>query len=180
MLWSIVSNAALRCIANQQVSKQAVSQVSTMSQVTTSGRTVVITVPRSAAPQPAAPALPQAASPQLPANIQIPPGELQQTNDTSNCLHCWYCLYVHRFNLLHVKPLLLLHLIHSRNANIYWPRDLVNDSVYPRMHFDALQWLASWNNHIGAHCYTFIGEYKLSVESECIFLRAFKSHNSSL
>ncbi|XP_075342286.1 transcription initiation factor TFIID subunit 4-like [Odontesthes bonariensis] len=63
-------------IANQQVAKQAVSQV------TTSGRTVVITVPRSAAPQPPAPALPQAASPQLPANIQIPPGMILIRSDS--------------------------------------------------------------------------------------------------
>lgn len=60
-----------------QVTKPALSQVVSMNQATTPGRTVVITVPRTAAPQPVAvaPRLPSA-SPQLPANIQIPPGEL--------------------------------------------------------------------------------------------------------
>ncbi|XP_041862899.1 transcription initiation factor TFIID subunit 4-like isoform X4 [Melanotaenia boesemani] len=63
---------------SQQV---AVSQVPSISQVTTPGRTVVITVPRSAVPQPAAPALPQAASQQLPSNIQIPPGMMLIRSD---------------------------------------------------------------------------------------------------
>lgn len=65
-----------------QVTKPAVSQVSSLNQATTPGRTVVITVPRSAGPQSVtvAPRLPHTASPQLPANIQIPPGELQHTN----------------------------------------------------------------------------------------------------
>lgn len=64
---------------SQLVTKPALSQVASMNQATTPGRTVVITVPRTAAPQPVtvAPRLPQTASPQLPANIQIPPGELQ-------------------------------------------------------------------------------------------------------
>lgn len=50
-----------------QVTKTVLSQVAPINQVPTPGRTVMITVPR--------PAAPQAASPQLPANIQIPPGD---------------------------------------------------------------------------------------------------------
>ncbi|GLD65339.1 transcription initiation factor TFIID subunit 4-like protein, partial [Lates japonicus] len=58
-----------------QVTKPPLSQVTSMNQATTPGRTVVITVPRVAAPQPVAvaPRLPQTASSQLPANIHIPP-----------------------------------------------------------------------------------------------------------
>lgn len=72
-----------------QVTKPALSQVTSMSQTATPGRTVVITVPRAAAPQTVAvaPRLPQGTSPQLPANIQIPPGELHH--------HLWSPLYSH-------------------------------------------------------------------------------------
>lgn len=79
----VVSKVATpgRVIANgqPQVTKAALSQVASMNQATTPGRTVVITVPRAAGPQPVTvnPRLPQAASTQLPANIQIPTGELQ-------------------------------------------------------------------------------------------------------
>lgn len=61
---------------NQQTTKQPQNQVASLKQVTTTGRTVLITVPRSATAQPVTPRLPQATSPHLPANIQIPPGEL--------------------------------------------------------------------------------------------------------
>lgn len=59
-----------------QITKAVLSQVASINQLPTSGRTVMITVPRSAAPQTLAvtPQLPPSASPQ-PANIQIPPGE---------------------------------------------------------------------------------------------------------
>eukprot|EP00064_Thunnus_orientalis_P009955 superscaffoldBa00001301_g9981 len=66
-----------------QVTKAAVSQVASMNLTTTPGRTVMITVPRAAAPQPVAvaPRLPQTASTQLPANIQIPPGMMLIRSD---------------------------------------------------------------------------------------------------
>ncbi len=61
-----------------QVTKPTLRQVASMSHAATPGRTVMITVPRAAAPQTVAvaPRLQQTASPQLPANIQIPSGEL--------------------------------------------------------------------------------------------------------
>ncbi|XP_038572787.1 transcription initiation factor TFIID subunit 4 isoform X1 [Micropterus salmoides] len=66
-----------------QLTKPALSQLASMNQATTPGRTVVITVPRAAAPQPVtvAPRLPQTASPQVPANIQIPPGMMLIRSD---------------------------------------------------------------------------------------------------
>ncbi|XP_044055805.1 transcription initiation factor TFIID subunit 4B isoform X5 [Siniperca chuatsi] len=71
-----------------QVTKPALSQLASMNQATTSGRTVVITVPRAAAPQPVtvAPRLPQTASPQLPANIQIPPGMMLIRSDSGQLM----------------------------------------------------------------------------------------------
>lgn len=71
----VVANAGVSA-GNQQTTKQPQNQVASVKQVTTTGRTVLITVPRSATAQPVTPRLPQAASPHLPANIQIPPGEL--------------------------------------------------------------------------------------------------------
>ncbi|KAM3876227.1 transcription initiation factor TFIID subunit 4-like [Diretmus argenteus] len=55
---------------------------------TTPGRTLVITVPRTTAPQPVtvAPRLPQTASPQFPANIQIPPGMVLIRSDTGQLM----------------------------------------------------------------------------------------------
>ncbi|XP_071777357.2 transcription initiation factor TFIID subunit 4-like [Centroberyx gerrardi] len=52
------------------------------------GRTVVITVPRTTAPQPVAvaPRPPQTASPQLPANIQIPPGMVLIRSDSGQLM----------------------------------------------------------------------------------------------
>lgn len=73
----VVTNAGGLGANTQQVAKQALSQLGSVKQVATAGRTVLITVPRSAAAQSVTPRLPQAASPQLPANIQIPPGEQQ-------------------------------------------------------------------------------------------------------
>ncbi|KAG8003236.1 putative ATP-dependent RNA helicase DDX10 [Nibea albiflora] len=71
-----------------QVTKPALSQVTSMSQTTTPGRTVVITVPRAAAPQTVAvaPRLPQGTSPQLPANIQIPPGMMLIRSDSGQLM----------------------------------------------------------------------------------------------
>jgi len=65
-----------------QGTKPVLSQVTSKNQATTPGRTVVITVPRAAGTQTVTvpSRLPQTASTQLPANIQIPPGELQHTN----------------------------------------------------------------------------------------------------
>ncbi|XP_068563878.1 transcription initiation factor TFIID subunit 4 [Cebidichthys violaceus] len=70
------------------VAKPALSQVASMNQTTTPGRTVVITVPRAAGPQTAtvAPRLPQTASPQLPANIQIPPGMMLIRSDSGQLM----------------------------------------------------------------------------------------------
>ncbi|XP_056893630.1 transcription initiation factor TFIID subunit 4-like isoform X2 [Takifugu flavidus] len=58
-----------------QITKAVVSQVPSMNQLTTLGRTVMITVPRSAAPQALAltPQMPQSTSSHQ-ANLQIPPG----------------------------------------------------------------------------------------------------------
>ncbi|XP_062280140.1 transcription initiation factor TFIID subunit 4 [Scomber scombrus] len=66
-----------------QAAKAAVSQVASMNPSTTPGRTVMITVPRPANPQPVtvAPRLQQTASTQLPANIQIPPGMMLISSD---------------------------------------------------------------------------------------------------
>lgn len=60
-----------------QVTKAVLSQVASVNQVTTPGRTVMITVPRAAAPHTVAvtPRLPQPVSTRLPANIHVPPGE---------------------------------------------------------------------------------------------------------
>lgn len=60
-----------------QITKAVVSQVPSINQLTTLGRTVMITVPRSAAPQALAltPQMPQSTSSHQ-ANLQIPPGEL--------------------------------------------------------------------------------------------------------
>ncbi|TKS74184.1 TFIID subunit 4 RNA polymerase II [Collichthys lucidus] len=71
-----------------QVTKPVLSQVTSMSQTATSGRTVVITVPRAAAPQTVAvaPRLPQGTSPQLPANIQIPPGMMLIRSDNGQLM----------------------------------------------------------------------------------------------
>ncbi|XP_054452306.1 transcription initiation factor TFIID subunit 4-like isoform X2 [Anoplopoma fimbria] len=66
-----------------QVTNPALSQAASVNPATTPGRTVVITVPRAAGPQPVtvAPRLPQTVSPQLPANIQIPPGMMLICSD---------------------------------------------------------------------------------------------------
>ncbi|KAL6108604.1 taf4b [Pungitius sinensis] len=59
-----------------------------VSTTTTPGRTVVITVPRAAAPQtvPVAPRLPHTGPPQLPANIQIPPGMMLIRSDSGQLM----------------------------------------------------------------------------------------------
>ncbi|XP_059197169.1 transcription initiation factor TFIID subunit 4 [Centropristis striata] len=71
-----------------QVTKVALSQVASMNQAPTPGRTVVITVPRAAGPQPVTvtPRLPQTASPHLPANIQIPPGMMLIRSDSGQLM----------------------------------------------------------------------------------------------
>uniref|UniRef100_A0A3B4V4U2 TAF4B RNA polymerase II, TATA box binding protein (TBP)-associated factor n=1 Tax=Seriola dumerili TaxID=41447 RepID=A0A3B4V4U2_SERDU len=71
-----------------QVTKPALSQVAPMNQATTPGRTVVITVPRTAAPQPVAvaPRLPQTTASQLPANIHIPPGMMLIRSDSGQLM----------------------------------------------------------------------------------------------
>ncbi|XP_035503954.1 transcription initiation factor TFIID subunit 4-like isoform X2 [Scophthalmus maximus] len=72
----------------RQVTKPALSQVAYMNQATTTGRTVVITVPRTAAPQPVAvaPQVPQTASSHLPANIQIPSGMVLIRSDSGQLM----------------------------------------------------------------------------------------------
>ncbi|XP_071342896.1 transcription initiation factor TFIID subunit 4-like isoform X4 [Trachinotus anak] len=71
-----------------QVTKPALSQMTSTNQATTPGRTVVITVPRTAAPQPVAvaPCLPQTAASPLPANIQIPPGMMLIRSDSGQLM----------------------------------------------------------------------------------------------
>nr|XP_020476582.1 transcription initiation factor TFIID subunit 4-like [Monopterus albus] len=71
-----------------QVTKPALTQVAPMNQATTSGRTVVITVPRTLAPPAVtvAPHLPQTTSPQLPANIQIPAGMMLIRSDSGQLI----------------------------------------------------------------------------------------------
>lgn len=72
----VTTSGVVSANSQLQVTKPALSQVTSINQATVPGRTVVITVPRPAAPQPVtvAPRLPQTSS--LPANIQIPSGEL--------------------------------------------------------------------------------------------------------
>ncbi|XP_042340145.1 transcription initiation factor TFIID subunit 4 [Plectropomus leopardus] len=72
-----------------QMTKPALSHVTSINQAATPGRTVVITVPRAAGPQPVpvAPRLPQpAASPQLPANIHIPAGMMLIRSDSGQLM----------------------------------------------------------------------------------------------
>ncbi|XP_026178666.1 transcription initiation factor TFIID subunit 4-like [Mastacembelus armatus] len=73
---------------SQHVSKPPLSQVAPMAQATTPGKTVVITVPRTAGPQPntVTPRLPQAASSHLPANIQIPSGMMLIHTDSGQLM----------------------------------------------------------------------------------------------
>lgn len=59
-----------------QVIKAPLSQVAPLKPTATSSRTVVITVPRAAAPQSVGPQKTQSATAQFPANIQIPAGEI--------------------------------------------------------------------------------------------------------
>ncbi|KAK2816010.1 hypothetical protein Q5P01_026477 [Channa striata] len=71
-----------------QVAKPSLSQIASINQRPAQGRTVVITVPRTAAPLPVtvAPRLPNATSPQLPANIQIPPGMMLIRSDSGQLM----------------------------------------------------------------------------------------------
>ncbi|XP_034386588.1 transcription initiation factor TFIID subunit 4 [Cyclopterus lumpus] len=75
-------------VGQPQGTKPALSQVASMNQATTPGRTVVITVPRAAGPQTVTmpSRLPQTASPQLPANIQIPPGMMLIRSDSGQLM----------------------------------------------------------------------------------------------
>ncbi|XP_063747947.1 transcription initiation factor TFIID subunit 4 isoform X2 [Eleginops maclovinus] len=72
----VMTSGGVNAKIQPQVTKAALSQVASMTQATTQGRTVVITVPRAAGPQPVTvtPRMPHTTSTQLPANIQIPPG----------------------------------------------------------------------------------------------------------
>lgn len=76
----VIAKAAppdLRTKGQTQITKAIFSQVAAVNQLAVSGRTLMITVPRSAAPQALAvtPQVPLSTPPQQ-ANIQIPPGEL--------------------------------------------------------------------------------------------------------
>ncbi|CAI5685373.1 unnamed protein product [Oreochromis niloticus] len=82
----VVANAGGVSAGNQQTTKQPQNQVASVKQVTTTGRTVLITVPRSATAQPVTPRLPQATSPHLPANIQIPPGMMLIRSDSGQLM----------------------------------------------------------------------------------------------
>lgn len=68
VITKVAASGGVSTNGQPQVTKTVLSQVAPINQVPTPGRTVMITVPR--------PAAPQTASPQLPANIQIPPGEV--------------------------------------------------------------------------------------------------------
>lgn len=83
MIGKVAAQGGVSSNSQPQVAKPALSQVGSLNQTTTQGRTVMITVPKAAAPQSmaVAPQRPQTASPQFPANIQIPPGKLAP-------LHC--------------------------------------------------------------------------------------------
>lgn len=125
----VATPGRVSAIGQPQVTKAAASQVASMNATTTPGRTVVITVPRgTAAPQPVAvaPRLSQTSSTQLPANIQIPPGELQQALvivkvlvliflKTGYYIHCdsmcclCYCRFLLHNVLFHVLYSILLH-----------------------------------------------------------------------
>lgn len=71
-----------------QAIKPALSQGALMNQAPNQGRTVVLTVPRAAAPQPVTVSsrLPQTTPPQLPANIQIPPGMMLIRSDSGQLM----------------------------------------------------------------------------------------------
>ncbi|XP_068449382.1 transcription initiation factor TFIID subunit 4 isoform X2 [Clinocottus analis] len=71
-----------------QATKPALSQLASMNQAPTPGRTVVITVPRAASPQTVTvpPRLPKTASSQLPANLQIPPGMMLIRSDSGQLM----------------------------------------------------------------------------------------------
>lgn len=99
VITKVAPGRAANATSQPQAIKPAVSQGPLMNQTANQGRTVVITVPRAAAPQPVtlSPRLPQTTSPQLPANIQIPPGE--------SCSGGVFVLVVF---LLFLLPLLLL------------------------------------------------------------------------
>ncbi|XP_036067573.1 transcription initiation factor TFIID subunit 4 isoform X2 [Oryzias melastigma] len=58
----------------------------TVNQMTPPGRTVVITVPRTAAAQPVAPTAPHNASPKLPPNLQIPAGMMLIRSDSGQLM----------------------------------------------------------------------------------------------
>nr|XP_046247606.1 transcription initiation factor TFIID subunit 4-like isoform X2 [Scatophagus argus] len=85
----VATSGAVSANGQLQVTKPALSQVASVNQATTPGRTVMITVPRAAAPQTVtvgAPRLQQTASPQLPANIQIPPGMMLIRSDSGQLM----------------------------------------------------------------------------------------------
>lgn len=73
-----------------QVSKPVWSQVTSGSQTFPQGRTVVITVPRSAGPQPVSvpPRPPKTNATSLPASIQIPPGVCVLLRWSATVTHC--------------------------------------------------------------------------------------------
>ncbi|KAI3368714.1 hypothetical protein L3Q82_025410 [Scortum barcoo] len=84
----VAASGGVSANSQPQVTKPALSQVASMNQTTTPGRTVVITVPRGPSPQPVTVAarLPQTASTQLPANIQIPPGMMLIRSDSGQLM----------------------------------------------------------------------------------------------
>lgn len=103
----VAASGGVSANGQPQVTKAVLSQVASINQVTTPGRTVMITVPRPAAPQTVAvtPRLPQPASPQLPANIQIPPGELfviELLVLMGDVLFCTLITHVYRFGCCYI------------------------------------------------------------------------------
>lgn len=80
--------SALRTKGQPHVTKAVLSQVASINQLAACRRTLMITVPRSAAPHTLAvtPQLPPSTSPQ-PTSLHIPPGELGVHVQSSSCAH---------------------------------------------------------------------------------------------
>ncbi|XP_076581841.1 transcription initiation factor TFIID subunit 4-like [Chaetodon auriga] len=88
MIAKVAARGGASTNSQPQVTKPALSQVGSLNQATTQGRTVMITVPKAAGPQAVtvAPQRPQTASPPFPANIQIPPGMMLICSDSGQLM----------------------------------------------------------------------------------------------
>ncbi|XP_070817946.1 transcription initiation factor TFIID subunit 4-like [Chaetodon trifascialis] len=88
MIAKVAARGGVSTNSQPQVTKPALSQVGSLNQAASQGRTVMITVPKAAGPQAvtAAPQRPQIASPPFPANIQIPPGMMLICSDSGQLM----------------------------------------------------------------------------------------------